>query len=583
VRIRKGAAAIGIVAAALLVAAGCSSSKTSGTPSTTTTAATGYNAAATGIVNPSTHKGGTLKLANSSDADSYDCSRTYYAWMWNFSRYYCRTLVTSAAAPGQASLKLVNDLASSQDISSDGLTYTYKLKSGIKFQDGSPITSADIKYGIERQFATDVINGGPTYLIGQLDPKGTYKGPYKDKAGLSTIDASDPTTIVFHLAKPFSDFPYLLAMPGASPVQAAKDTGAKYGLSPQSTGPYEFKSYQPGKSVVLVRNPNWDQSTDTVRKALPDEIDMALGIDANEIDNELMAGTINVDTGQVGVQPAAQAKILSDPTLKANADDPNTGFIRYIAISTVVAPFNNIACRQAVQYATDKTTFQAAGGGPSGGDIATSMLPPNIGGYDKSLAPYTGAAGKPDIAKAKAALATCGQPNGFKTTIATSSSGRGPALAQALQESLKAVGITAAIIQRDPATYYSTTIGSPSNVHSQKIGLMVAGWGADFPTGYGFLDVLVDGTKILPAGNSNYEELNDPAINTLIQQALNTPDATAAAAIWGQINSKVMDSASLMPILDLKALNYRSPSTTNVYIDSYYGMDDFQALGVSGS
>jgi peptide/nickel transport system substrate-binding protein len=577
----------GTVALVLALAA-CSKSSTPSTSSSGggATAASGFNAAVTGLVNPSDKKGGTLKLANNADIDSWDAARAYYAWAWVMQRFYLRTLVAPQAKTGKDGLKLVNDLAASQDISSDGLTYTYKLKSGIKFEDGTAIKSKDVKYGIERIFAQDVLSGGPTYLIDQLDQGQKYPGPYKDsdpnKLGLKSVDTPDDNTIVFHLKTPFADFPYLLAMGGAAPVPQAKDTGEKYSDHPISSGPYMFKSIEPGKKVVLVRNTNWDQSTDTIRKALPDEVDLTLGMDPNEIDNEMIDGTLDLDTGQVGVQSAAQAKILTNPDLKKNADEPTTGFIRNLAISTKVAPFDNVNCRIAVQYAVDKVAVQTVRGGPdAGGAIGTSMLPPNIDGFDANLAPYTGKGGQPDVAKAKDALAKCGKPSGFNTVIAVRNKGKEPKVAEAVQQALSKVGINATIDSSDPSLYYRSIVGSPDNVHKKNYGIMVVGWGADFPTGFGFLDVLVDGDKILPSGNNNYPELNDPAIQDLIKQALAATDPAKAASLWGQINAKVMDTAALVPLVFDKALNYRNARLTNVYVDQYYGMVDFQALGVS--
>jgi peptide/nickel transport system substrate-binding protein len=578
----------GTVAFALVLAACSSKSATPGTnASSGTSGVSGFNAASKGIVNPSTHKGGVLKLAQSADFDSLDPARTYYAYGWNFTRFYNRTLVSSTPAPGKDSLKLTNDLAASQDISSDGLTYTYKLKSGVKFEDGTAITSKDIKYGIERIFATDVISGGPTYLLDFLDEGQKYKGPYKDtdpnKLGLKSITTPDDTTIVFKLAQPFGDFPYLLAMPGAGPVPRLKDTGAKYGSHPVASGPYKFESYQPGKSLTLVRNENWDPATDTVRKAYPDKIQVTSGLDPDELDSELMDGTQFIDIAQVGVQSTAQAKILLNPDLKKNADEPLTGFTRYFSISTVVPPLNNIDCRKAVQYATDKVALQTARGGKdAGGDVAPSMIPPSVAGYDANLTPFTGTAGTPDITKAKAALAACGQPNGFKTVIAGTNKGKGPKVSEALQQALAKVGIQATIDSTDASLYYSTTIGSPGNVHKKGYGLMQAGWGADFPTGYGYLDVLVDGRKIQAAGNSNYGEVNLPEINNAIDKAKVETDPTKAAADWAAIDKLAMDTASFLPFVFDKALNYRNPKATNVYVDSYYGMVDFQALGVAG-
>jgi len=590
VRLRTGAMVASTAAFALVLSA-CGGGDS--TPNTNTSSgaagASGFNAGASGaVVNPSDKKGGTLKLANRSDIDSFDPVRTYYAWGISYHKaYYVRTLVTNAAKPGKAGLVLEPDLAEAMPtISEDKKTYTFKLKSGLKFEDGSPITSKDLKYGVERIFAQDVLSGGPTFLIGFLDGGQKYPGPYKDtdpnKLGLKTVETPDDSTIIFHLQEPFADFPYLLALPGASPVPAAKDTGEKYSEKPVSSGPYKFKSIELGKKAVLVRNENWDPATDKVRKALPDEIDLALQVQPVEIDNQLLDGSLDMDTGQVGVQQAAQAKILLDPNLKKYADEPNTGFIRYFAISTKVPPFDNIHCRKAVQYAADKTALQTArGGADAGGDIATNMLPPNIAGHDPNLDPFNSKAGKPQIDKAKDELKQCNKPNGFNTVIAARNRGKEPKTAEALQAALKTIGINATLDVSDASLYFRSTIGVPDNVKKKGYGIMTAGWGSDWPTAYGFLKVLVDGRDILPSGNNNYSELNDPDINSLIDKAKVETDPAKAAEIWGQINAKVMDTATQLPFVYDKALNYRNPRMTNVFVQEYFGMYDFSTLGVS--
>jgi len=165
--------------------------------------------------------------------------------------------------------------------------------------------------------------------------------------------------------------------------------------------------------------------------------------------------------------------------------------------------------------------------------------------------------------------------------IATRNSGKEPKTAEALQAALKNVGINARLDPTEPSLYFRSTIGSPQSVASKGYGLMMAGWGADFPTAYGFLSVLVDGRNILPSGNNNYAELNDPEINGLIDQAKAETDPAKAAQIWTNINHKVMDAAVMVPFVYDKALNYRNPRVTNVYVTEYYGMYDFSTLGVS--
>jgi peptide/nickel transport system substrate-binding protein len=581
-----------LAAGAMVLALGMTSACGGGSKKTdggNTANKAGYNAALTGVVNPSDKKGGTLNLWSAQDADSWDPVRAYYAFVWDLNRLYTRKLVDYPAKPGKEGLVLVPDLAAEMPtISADKKTYTFKLRSGLKFDDGAPITSKDIKYGIERVFAADVLSGGPVYLPAVLDQGQKYPGPYKDtdpnKLGLKSVTTPDDATIVFTLDSPYSDFLNLLAMPGSGPVPQKRDTGAKYGAAPASSGPYMFKpgGIVPGKSAAWVRNPNWDQSTDTIRKALPDAINLTITTNADDLDSRLIAGTADLDAGQTGVQAAARAKILQDPNLKANADTPTTGFLRYAGLSTKVAPLDNIECRKAIIYAADPTSLQAARGGPiAGGDIGTSMLPPNILGSDAKYDPYNRLAGKPQPDKAKAALAACGKPTGFDTIISVRNNKPAEVkTAEALQAALKQVGINAKIDQFDGSQIASIQ-GSPNNAHKKGYGIMIGGWGADYPTGAGYIQALADSRFIPANGNYNLPEINDPTIDALFDQAKLETDPIKAGELYKQINQKVMEGAYYLPFVVDKALNYRNPRLTNVYEHDALAMIDFQALGVS--
>ncbi|AEV89008.1 peptide ABC transporter substrate-binding protein [Actinoplanes sp. SE50] len=581
-----------VAAAAALtlgVTAACGGSSKSDDKKGSSAEGAGFNAAVTGVVNPSDKAGGTLNMWTSQAPDSFDPAISYYGWTINMARFFNRTLLAYDAKPGKDGLKLVPDLASAEpEITEGGKVYTFKLRSGLKFDDGTPITSKDVKYGIERIFAQDVVPGGPLYLQQLLDQGQKYPGPYKDtdpnKLGLKTVQTPDDSTIVFHLAKADSSFPYMLALPGGGPVPQKRDTGAKYALNPASSGPYMFApgAIQPGKSATLTRNPNWDKSTDPIRKALPDKVVLTITTNAADMDDRLIAGTADIDAGQSGVQTKARADILRDPKLKANADAPNTGFIRYAAMSTNVAPFDNVACRKAVMYAADPTTLQAARGGPvAGGDIGTNMLPPNILGSDVKYDPYNRAQGKAQVEEAKKALTECGKPSGFATKIAVRNNKPAEiATATALQAALKAVNIDASIEQYD-GSLISSVIGAPNNVHKKGYGIMIAGWGADYPNGSGYLQPLVDSRFLVPNGNYNLPEVKDPSIDGLFDQAAAETDPTKAADLYSQINHKIMDGAFYLPFVFDKALNYRNPRLTNVYEHSALAMVDFQALGVS--
>jgi peptide/nickel transport system substrate-binding protein len=545
----------------------------------------GFNAAVKGVIHPSTTKGGTLNLWGNQDADFWDPARGYYAFVWNFERFYTRTLVAYPSKPGAAGLKLQPDLASALPMTSNGgKTYTFKLRSGTKFENGDPITSQDIKYGIERTFAQDVLPGGPIYLQQLLDEGQKYPGPYKDKdpnkMGLKSVQTPDASTIVFNLAKPDSDFLNILAMGGAAPVEPKMDTGAKYTNHPESSGPYKFQSYTANKQTVWVRNPYWSKATDPIRSALPDKVTFTVTTNQDDLDQRLISNQVDIDAGQVGLQQKAQAKVLTNPQLKSNTDDAVDGFTRYVSIQPQVAPFSNIHCRKAIEYAVDPTAMQTARGGPTAGALAGSMLPPNIQGHDK-YDPYNLMSGKQQVSKAKQELAACGKPKGFATTIAVrNNKDKEIKSAEALQAALKQVGITVNIDEYDGAQA-SSIIGTPATVKKKGYGLIVFGWGADYPTGSGFLQPLVDGRYILPTGNNNYTMTNDPTINGLFDKGIASSSPAAGAKYYQQINHLIEDKALYVPTVWDQALNYRNPRLTNVTILQELGMVDFQALGVN--
>jgi peptide/nickel transport system substrate-binding protein len=545
-----------------------------------------YNSAIENVINVSNTKGGTLRLGDSDDFDSPDPGDTYYAWVQNFDRLYSRSLTTFKPSAGKDSLTVVPDLAESLGTTNDGgKTWTFKIRKGVKFDDGTVVTSKDVKYAIERSNYSDELQLGPKYFKAYLaDNKPAYKGPYKDKSpeGLKSIETPDDNTITFHLIQKFADFNYLVQMSESAPVPQAKDTGLKYRNNIVSSGPYKIESYSQGKQMNLVRNPNWDPATDPIRKALPDRIELQLKQEANDIDNRLLSGALDMDVTGVGVQSGTQPKVLQ-AAAKKNTDNPIQGFLRFMSINQHVKPFDNIHCRIAVQYATDKVAAQSAYGGPVfGGDIATTLIPPTVNGYRKFDLYPSGADGHGDLAKAKQELAACGQPNGFKTKLtARSDRPKEVAMAQGIQQGLAKVGITAEIKTFPAGDYFNKYVGAPKYVHDNGIGLMLMAWAADWPTGFGFLQQIVDGRAIKPSGGNNLPEENNPAVNAAFDAGIAQTDDAARTKAWGDIDEMVMKDAVNVPLIYAKAVLYRPPNVKNVGITfGYGGMYDYLNMGV---
>ncbi|WP_063726758.1 caspase, EACC1-associated type [Streptomyces sp. RTd22] len=556
--------------------------KSSSTPKAGPTS--GYNAATKGTVNASPKQGGTLKFISSSDADSWDPQRSYYGFAWNFSRYYARQLVTYAPEPGKKGTELVPDLAEKRaEVTDGGKTYTYTLRSDLTWEDGTAITSKDIKYGIERAWAPEVITGGPAYLQQVLDPEHTYKGPYKDsfkdKLGLNAIDATDDKTIVFRLPEPNGDFEQMLAMPAASPVKRQKDTKSKYQNRPFSSGPYKFGSYTPDKSLELVRNTEWNRSSDPIRTALPNRITVQINDNDQANEQALFAGQYDLDLRYAGLTEAGLSKARSN---SARLDDPYTGQLLFASLPRSVKPLDNVHCRKAVLYAADRENMRTAAGGPQSGDIAPHMLPPTIEGSDPSYDPYKTVKekGKPNLSQAEKELKACGKSSGFTTTIAVRDQPVDVAVATSLSESLQKVGIRTQIEQIDRGNFYST-MGEPATVKKKGYGIIVQRWSPDFPTGQGFLQPLADSRFIQPAGNFNVAELDDPAVDDLFDAAIAEQDPAKAGSDYARINEKISDSAAHLPILFQRAVIWRGSRLTNVHTSEPWGGGyDYASLGV---
>jgi len=577
---RKPPAAVAAGIAMILVLTSCGQD---GTTNSTTTAE--FNAGVGKVFNPSDAKGGTLRIANAGDWDSLDPADTYYGYSWNFVRNYGRTLTMFAPAPGQGGVELIPDLAETLGVpSDDAKTWTYKIRPGVKFEDGTPVTSKDVKYGVERSLDKETFPNGPTYFNDFLDLQGytsPYQDPSPDKLGLKAIETPDDQTIIFHLNQPFSGFDYFAMLPATIPVPVAKDTGSKYKEHVISTGPYKFESNNLGKDFTLVRNDQWDPATDPNRKALPDKIQVALNVNADDIDNRLIAGDLDVDIAGTGVQPATQGRVLGDPNLKKNADSAQVARLWYANVNPDVAPLDNIHCRKAILYGTDHEGYQRAYGGSAGGDIATNLLPPLIPGAEKNDLYNFEAQKNGDLDAAKKELQECGQPNGFATNISyRAERPKEKATAESLQQSLARVGIQLTLKPFPAGDYFKLYAGKPDYAKSNNLGIMVSGWGADWPDGFGFLQQITDSRVIRASGGNTNLSVKIPAVDALFDEALKTTDTPAREAIWSQIDKSVMENAVILPGIWARGLLYRPPNLHNVFVNDGFQMYDYTALGV---
>ncbi|MFF1915087.1 ABC transporter substrate-binding protein [Streptomyces sp. NPDC058239] len=527
-------------------------------------------------------KGGTLTVLNSKPQDDFDPARLYTSGGGNVPSLVFRTLTTRNREDGAAGAKVVPDLATDLGTPSKNATvWTYTLKDGLKYEDGTAITSADIKYGIERSFAAELSGGAPylrDWLIGGAD----YQGPYKDKKGLDSIETPDAKTIVFHLNKPEGEFPFLATQTQTTPVPKAKDKGTKYEEHPISSGPYKVvKNEGDGERLVLERNPHWSPATDEERKAYPDRIDVRSGLDSAVINQRLSASqgadaaAVTTDTN---LGPAELAKVTGDKKLAARVGTGHFGYTNYIAFNPKVKPFDNPKVRQAISYAVDRSSVVNAAGGSSLAEPATTFLPDQKS-FGYTPYDYFPAGKSGNAAKAKELLKEAGYPKGLTVTLAHSNDkdyATSPEIATALQEALKKAGITVKL-QGLESNDYSDTV---YNVKSEP-GFFLSGWGADWPSGGPFFAPIFDGRQIVKAGyNFNSAQLNDPAVNKEIDEINKLTDLSAAAKRWGALDEKVGEQALTVPLFHPVYKRLYGESIKNVVISDWTGVLDISQVAV---
>jgi peptide/nickel transport system substrate-binding protein len=545
----------GIGAAIGLTGSSAKSSGHSANPNTATT-----------IVQPSNKRGGTLQLAYAT-ACSFDPQVVNDSDCLALQELVSRQLLAYAPKPGPA--KLIPDLAEAVPTSIDERTWTYRLKRGLRFEDGTPITSADIKYGLERSFAPLLNGGAASYALRLLQGAANYPGPYASDKGLDSIATPDDRTITFHLARPFRDWNYVMASALSTPVPKAKDAYLFYGLHPVASGPYKLKSAVSSTGVVLVRNRYWNQASDPSSAALPEQIDVKVSSDDTGIQAALANGGADYAPQSPATGPV-MADAAGDPAL-ARRLDTVTGYSTYLLTPvTAVKPLDNPHCRMAVAWAVNRQAYQLRATGRDAGPVTTRIMPPPYA--EGTVAnPFPGAGSDTALKHARAELALCGHPKGFTTKLGYFESTGGGA--QALSDSLAEVGIIAT-----PSAL--TDIGTPETLNRQHYGLLVTNWGPDWPAPYAFFEPLVGSRAITAHGNSNLGQIRDSNVDDDIAAGLDATTPQARATAWLGLESYLLKQAFIVPLTVSRTAVLRSSRLTNVYVSQYLTQYNLASLGV---
>lgn len=439
------------------------------------------------------------------------------------------------------------DMATDLGTSSEGgKVWSFTLREGLTWQDGSEVTCEDIKYGVSRTFATDVINQGPTYAVVYLDiptaddGSSAYKGPYSGE-GQELYDQAvscDGKTITFKLKQPIADFNYTVTL-GFNAVRESDDTGETYGtVAPyvQSNGPYMVESYTTGNGgkMILVRNPEWNEDSD-FRPAYPDKWEIHFGIDPKVLDQRIMQSSGNdafaVQYGNI--QPENLGIVFVDnetatPQYEGRAISGFDPYSRYYWVDNVKVP--NVKIRQAMAVALDREAIRLNIGGAFAGGFGDGLIKPNIGGdyaptgiWETFFGKKVADSGDPELAKSLIAESGEAAPDlvfNFADTPVNQQT------AAIVIESLGKAGFNVTPAPLPPGQYYSIVFDPEQSGH-----FGTAGWGADWPNASTVLPPL-----LTDAGGWNLSRTNDETVNAAVEAGLTELDRAAQMKIWQDLN-----------------------------------------------
>ncbi|HEX6870914.1 MAG TPA: ABC transporter substrate-binding protein [Micromonosporaceae bacterium] len=557
-------------------------------------AVTGCDLAGASNAPPQPKKGGTLYINLQGGLDILDPQRTYSAAEMNVLRLTTRTLTTYRTVPGPTASEIVPDLATDTGRPSDNNTvWTFTLKPNLKWEGGEPVTCSQVKYGIERRFAK-IMDEGAAYPLEYLQDNATpYEGPFvggnNDGKGLESIKCTDERNIVFRLKRPVGDFGYTVALSTFAPVPPEKDTKDAYAKRPYSNGPYKVEGKLTEDGLTLVRNKFWTETNDQIRKAYPDKIVFDFrpdtgGVITNEIiENQGDArDTVMLDGN---VAPNFLQQVINDSDLINRSLIGPTGGVRYLAISTKEVP--NPICRQALIYAFNKRKWRAVNGGSVTGDYATTMIPPDVRAhkdfdlFDSIANPEGNPEKAMDLMDSQKGDKAC--PT--KVRVAFPDGPLRKRLMNTVVEAYQLAGIEAQLFPLDPATYYNTGIGDPTNNYH----MMLAGWIPDWANGSAIIPPIYHG-RVIPkvnpltgkaAGNVNFSLVNDPKFNEQIDVALMETSPERQYALWGDLDQQIQQLAVTIPILYEKAIRLAGSNVLGGFIHPAFGMPDLCALGLA--
>ncbi|MFZ5791732.1 MAG: ABC transporter substrate-binding protein [Pseudomonadota bacterium] len=476
-------------------------------------------------------QGGSIVITYKDDISTLDPAVGYDWQNWSIIKSIFDGLMDYE--PGTTTL--IPDLAESYTISPDGLTYTFKLRDGVKFHNGRAMTAADVKWSIERAVNPATQSPGAGYFSNIVGYDDVASGK---STTLSGIETPDDKTVVIKLSSPNAAFLHIMAINFAFvvPKEEVEKYGADFGHHPVGTGAFKFVEWNLGQNLTLERNPDY------FRKGVPylDKITFQIGQEPTVNLLRLQKGEVDI-LGD-GIPPAQFVQVTNDPANKpliVAGEQLHTG---YVALNVKIKPLDDVKVRQAINMAINKQRIVQILNGRA--HIANQVLPPTMPGYDPTYKGYPY-----DPEQAKKLLAEAGFPNGFSTELYVMNTDPQPRIAQAIQQDLAAIGIKAAIkaVAQAEVIQAGGTEGQAPMVWSGGLA-----WIADFPDPSNFYSVIL-GCSGAVAGGWNWSWYCNPDLDKRAAEADAMTDPAKQDErykAWASIFADVMKDAPWVPIMN---------------------------------
>ncbi len=585
---------------------------------------------------PAELAGGTLTMAMLADVTAaFDPQKEYYSVTWEY--YRCcllRNLMSYEGVPtDEGGADIFPDLAAGEpEQSSDGLTWTYTIKPGIHYappKEDVEITAQDFIRALERTANPDANVGGYSFYYSVIEGFDDFAAG--DAEEISGLSAPDEQTLEITTTSPVGDMSYRLAMGTASPIPpddegermgVAEGHDRNYGRFLVATGPYMFEGsetmdfsadpkdqteapgYVPGRQIVLVRNPSYDPTTDGLRDAYPDRIEVRIGGDNDDLYNQVAAGTLDFVVD--GVVPAEKIRdYQTDPELQDKINIYASDAIRYVSFNLAVPPFDDVHVRKAVTWAFDKQGFRQLRGGPSVGEIAGHIMVNSL--EDNLLADYdpyqtTNASGDPEKAKEEMALSAydsdgdgvCDDPSCQDILTITDREDPYPDQMALLKQFLEPLGMTLDDKQLERGTMYNQCNDANSH-HALCAG---PGWGKDYADGVTFGEPLFTSAglwesccnySLLGASPEQltewgYDVTEVPSIDDKEDECAALEPGDERFQCWAELDQQLMEEVvPMVPYLFDNSVDILSENIVNYSFDQFAGLAAFDSLAVPGN